>query len=62
MGVQQVSVLCSLLEFMGLLKEMSIHYPYAEMFNYCSHTEYIAKCRGEGGDNGGGGGGSGGEV
>ena len=24
MGVQQVSVLCSLLEFMGMLKEMSI--------------------------------------
>ena len=32
------------------------------MFNYCSHTEYIAKCRGEGGDDGGGGGGGGGEV
>ena len=33
------------------------------MFNYCSHTEYIAKCRGEGGDDGGGGGGgSRGEV
>ena len=32
------------------------------MFNYCSHTEYIAKCRGEGGGDGGGGGGGGGEV
>ena len=27
------------------------------MFNYCSHTEYIVKCRGEGGGGGGGGGG-----
>ena len=30
------------------------------MFNYCSHTEYIVKCRGGGG--GGGGGGSEGGV